>query len=113
VPAKAPRPAHSTGFSSAAANRLAGHRLAADSLHFQGSAQVNTAGGLRWAGSHTARISFVMPGLDPGIHDETQRTMALHHIKSHPMNRVMDCRVKPGNDEREAAGDTVAETIAE
>jgi hypothetical protein len=39
-----------------------------------------------------------MPGLDPGIHDETQRTVAL---RKHAVDdRVMDCRVKPGNDKR-------------
>jgi len=44
-------------------------------------------------------LSFVMPGLDPGIHDETQRAIALQ--ESPPLtHRVMDCRVKPGNDER-------------
>jgi len=35
-----------------------------------------------------ARPSFVMPGLDPGIHDEVQRTQMVS----------MDCRVKSGND---------------
>jgi hypothetical protein len=46
-------------------------------------------------------LSFVMPGLDPGIHDEMQHAIALQ--ESPPLtHRVMDCRVKPGNDEREA-----------
>jgi len=31
-----------------------------------------------------------MPGLDPGIHDEVQRTLRVS----------MDCRVKPGNDKK-------------
>jgi hypothetical protein len=30
-------------------------------------------------------IPFVMPGLDPGIH---------------PLQKTLDCRVKPGNDDK-------------
>jgi hypothetical protein len=41
-----------------------------------------------------------MPGLDPGIHEALLQQQPygcrLRHIN-------MDCRVKPGNDEREAA----------
>jgi hypothetical protein len=40
-----------------------------------------------------------MPGLDPGIHDEQQRAKFLR--KSAVPNRLMDCRVKPGNDDGE------------
>jgi hypothetical protein len=42
---------------------------------------------------------LVMPGLDPGIHDDRQRTLTVR----------MDCRVKPGNDEEKSSpGMTVA-----
>jgi hypothetical protein len=42
--------------------------------------------------------SGVMRGLDPRIHDDTQRAMSLR-----PSLRcsLMDCRVKPGNDNGE------------
>jgi len=36
-----------------------------------------------------------MRGLDPRSHDEVQRTQALPLC---PMSRLMDCRVKSGND---------------
>src|ERR1700759_2392394 len=39
-----------------------------------------------------------MPGLDPGIHGETQCTVP--YVRLLLLNRFMDCRVKPGNDER-------------
>jgi len=45
-------------------------------------------------GAATADFYIVMPGLDPGIHDEMPHT---------PKDR-MDCRVKPGNDEIRAGG---------
>jgi len=37
-----------------------------------------------------------MPGLDPGIHDESQQPKALR--KTSLWHGFMDCRVKPGND---------------
>jgi hypothetical protein len=39
-----------------------------------------------------------MPGLDPGIHDAVRRipTLRLYALKG-----IMDCRVKPGNDDGE------------
>jgi hypothetical protein len=39
-----------------------------------------------------------MPGLDPGIHDAAQQSKPYVFF----FNGLMDCRVKPGNDEREA-----------
>ena len=42
-----------------------------------------------------------MRGLDPRIHDEQQQQVALHRMIA--MKVIMDCRVKPGNDQREAA----------
>jgi len=36
-----------------------------------------------------------MRGLDPRIHDEVKRTKILRRALS---LRIMDCRVKPGND---------------
>jgi hypothetical protein len=45
-------------------------------------------------------ITFVMPGLDPGIHDEVPPPR--HYVKLHLLVGLMDCRVKPGNDGGEA-----------
>jgi hypothetical protein len=39
-----------------------------------------------------------MPGLDPGIHDEAQRRKP---YRLHLPTVIMDCRVKPGNDNGE------------
>ena len=39
----------------------------------------------------------VMPGLDPGIHEAFAVVPTLH------AERVMDCRVQPGNDADETA----------
>jgi len=41
----------------------------------------------------------VMPGLDPGIRDNSPRMGT--YVRSSLRNRVMDCRVKPGNDSNE------------
>src|SRR5215475_9504113 len=41
------------------------------------------------------RLSTVMRGLDPRIHDESQRVRAL---RAPLLQVIMDCRVKPGND---------------
>ena len=38
-----------------------------------------------------------MPGLDPGIHDETSARKALRKFSS-LLRRFMDCRDKPDND---------------
>jgi hypothetical protein len=58
-----------------------------------------------------ARPLRVMPGhsrpkdgvatlaYDPGIHDEAQH--ASPYVSQSLMHRLVDCRVKPGNDERE------------
>src|SRR5674536_228391 len=40
-----------------------------------------------------------MPGLDPGIHDEAH--LAKTYERPPPLIGIMDCRVKPGNDDRE------------
>jgi hypothetical protein len=37
-----------------------------------------------------------MPGLDPGIHEASQREQ---YSGQHLLRVIMDCRVKPGNDE--------------
>ncbi len=37
----------------------------------------------------------VMPGLDPGIHDEVPHTNPYRAVMR---SCLMDCRVKPGND---------------
>jgi hypothetical protein len=39
-------------------------------------------------------VQHIMPGLDPGIHDEFQPGNGLNC----PSIGLMDCRVKPGND---------------
>ena len=41
-----------------------------------------------------------MPGLDPGIHEAVQPVTNLRFCF---LQLLMDCRVKPGNDEREDA----------
>ena len=46
----------------------------------------------------TCHTLGVMPGLDPGIHEAVQR---LRLYGYHPLRFIMDCRIKPGNDERE------------
>jgi hypothetical protein len=40
-----------------------------------------------------------MRGLDPRIHDELQRSLTLQQLCSR--DRLMECRVKPGNDRDE------------
>jgi hypothetical protein len=53
--------------------------------------------GLRVFERAEAAISLlVMPGLDPGIHDE--RPLGKSYASLPLPNRLMDCRVKPGND---------------
>jgi hypothetical protein len=47
----------------------------------------------------TATLSAVMRGLDPRIHYESPRRKAL---RPSLRVRLMDCRVKPGNDRGEA-----------
>jgi hypothetical protein len=39
-----------------------------------------------------------MRGLDPRIHDDVQQVMPDVRVPS--LKRIMDCRVKPGNDRR-------------
>jgi hypothetical protein len=46
-------------------------------------------------------LSVVMTGLDPGIHTDRQRALRF----------IMDCRVKPGNDEMRRAA-SIAQTKA-
>ena len=41
------------------------------------------------------QISVVMPGLDPGIHSVA--------VEVYLVNYGMDCRVKPGNDDKNSA----------
>jgi hypothetical protein len=57
--------------------------------------------GLPGAAKNTGDFArlFVMPGLDPGIHDEV--TKRLPYVSLPATNRLMDCRDKPGNDSRE------------
>ena len=47
-----------------------------------------------------AAFAYVMRGLDPRIHDEIQRVLKV----------IMDCRVKPGNDEVGDPASEIAET---
>src|ERR1041384_647439 len=48
-------------------------------------------------------ISAIMPGLDPGIHDESRRRIS--YVNSFIAARHLDCRVKPGNDDADDDGE--------
>jgi hypothetical protein len=50
------------------------------------------------ANSTPTVLSVVMRGLDPRIHDELQRAISFRLSSRHCL---MDCRVKPGNDNGE------------
>src|SRR6185503_16230890 len=47
----------------------------------------------------SGNLSFVLPGLDPGIHEAARRTQ---FYRLYSRTFIMDCRVELGNDERGA-----------
>jgi hypothetical protein len=64
------------------------------------SSDMRETRGLRHFGRREAAVSLlVMPGLDPGIHEQRPRGKS---CVSPPLtDHLMDCRVKPGNDRGE------------
>ena len=55
-------------------------------------------------------LSFVMPGLDPGIHLSASRCRRAYRVLRYLRHRQVsggnvDCRVKPGNDDRRDEAD--------
>jgi hypothetical protein len=48
----------------------------------------------------STEATVVMAGLDPAIHEAGQQVKSYGGMRRH---FIMDCRVKPGNDEREVS----------
>jgi hypothetical protein len=63
---------------------------------------VDTAAAVTLVEERSASHTFVMSGLDPGIYDEPPRQEP--YVSQISPTRLMNCRVKPGNDAASVLG---------